>query len=108
MLGDDEFYNFLKNWRETDTPPDDYVRFDERTNVLASLELLELVTPLLTERPTLWKWAIIGAHDALQGAMVCALADSTGTSVLEKNSRQKCLSGSTTRMIIVATLRKDG
>jgi hypothetical protein len=67
MSEDDVFYEALKGWQETDTPSPDYVRFDERTNVLASLQLLELITPLLTERPALWKWVIIGTHDALQG-----------------------------------------
>jgi len=67
------------------------VRFDEREDVLASMDLLELITPLLSERPALWKWAIIGAQSALQGAMVCALADSTGTSVLTPKSGGKLL-----------------
>jgi hypothetical protein len=70
---------------------DGYVHFDERQDVLASLDLLKLITPLLDECPAYWKWAIIAAHDALQGAMVCALADTTGTSVLSKASRKEML-----------------
>jgi len=67
----------------------DYVSFDEREDVLASSALLELVAPQLKERPFYWKWMIIGAESALQGAMVCALSDSTGTSILDKESAGK-------------------
>jgi hypothetical protein len=69
----------------------DYVRFDQREDVLASLELLHLIAPLLQERPSYWKWMIIGADNALYGAMVCALDDSTRTSTLTKKSRTKML-----------------
>jgi hypothetical protein len=69
----------------------DYVHFDEREDVLASLELLELISPLLGGTPSYWKWMIVGAESALQGAMVCALQDSTGTSVLSKKSRIEML-----------------
>jgi hypothetical protein len=34
---------------------------------------------------------IIGAHSALQGAMVCAFADSSNTSILTKRSAAKML-----------------
>jgi hypothetical protein len=34
---------------------------------------------------------MVGAHDALQDAMVCAYADSTGTSVLDKKSAKEML-----------------
>jgi hypothetical protein len=64
----------------------DYVRLDEREDVLVSLELVAYVAPLVGEKPQHWKWMIVGAHSALQGAMVCALADTTGTSILTKKS----------------------
>jgi hypothetical protein len=70
---------------------DDYVRFDEREDVLVSLELVAHFAPLLSEKPRYWKWMIVGAHSALQGAMVCALADSTGTSILTKKSATEML-----------------
>jgi hypothetical protein len=70
---------------------DDYVRFDEREDVLVSLELVAHFAPLVREKPQHWKWIIVGAHDALQGAMVCAYADSTGTSVLDKKSAKEML-----------------
>ena len=65
---------------------DDYVRFDEFEDVLVSLELVAHVAPSLCEKPQHWKWMIVGAHSALQGAMVCALVDTTGTSILTKKS----------------------
>lgn len=71
--------------------PDDYVPFNEREDVLASLELLALIAPRLNKRALLWKWMIIIAENALQGAMVCALADSPGTSVLIKKSAPRKL-----------------
>jgi hypothetical protein len=88
---DDAFYELLRTGGELEPPSDDYARFDEREDILASMELLELITPLLGRKPALWKWAIIGAQSALQGAMVCALADTTGTSVLTPKSGGKLL-----------------
>ena len=69
-------------------PGDDYVRFSEYEDALASLELVALVAPLVRDKPH-WKWVIVAAHDALQGAMVCACAVGTGSSVLEKKSAKK-------------------
>jgi len=70
---------------------DDYVRFSQYEDTLASLELVALVAPLVRRNPRYWKWVMVGAHNALQGAMVCAYADSTETSVLEKKSAKKML-----------------
>src|SRR3954471_21164368 len=51
--------------------PSKHVHFDEHEDVLASLELVGEIVPLLKKRPAFWKWAIIGSHSALQGAFVC-------------------------------------
>ena len=69
------------------------LRFDEIENVLASLDLLATLAPLVKRRRSRshWKWIIIGAHDALQGALVCAIADTTGTNVLSRKSAKKML-----------------
>jgi hypothetical protein len=88
---DEAFYEVLRAGPDAGPSSDSYVRFDEIKDVLASMDLLELVTPRLRENPALWKWAIIGAQSALQGAMVCALADTTGTSVLTKKSGAELL-----------------
>ena len=68
---------------------DKYIRFDEFEDVLASVELVALLAPFVREQPQYWKWIIVGAHSALQGAMVCAYVDSSGTSILKKKSRGK-------------------
>jgi hypothetical protein len=69
------------------------LQFDEIENVLASLDLLAMLSPLVKQRRlrSHWKWIIVGAHDALQGALVCAIADTTGTNVLSKKSSKKML-----------------
>jgi len=45
--------------------PRRYVHFDEQEDVLASLELMAEIVPLLKKRPSFWKWAIVGSHSAL-------------------------------------------
>ena len=72
-------------------PSADYIRFDEIEDVLASVDLVALLAPLVREKPQLWKWLIVGAHDAFQGAMVSAFRDSTGTSILTKESAAQVL-----------------
>jgi hypothetical protein len=91
MSEDDAFYEVLRAGPDAGRPSNAYVRFDEREDVFASLDLLTLITPLLEECPAYWKWAILSAHSALQGAMVCALADTTGTSILSKESAAEML-----------------
>jgi hypothetical protein len=68
---------------------DKHIRFDEFEDVLASVELVALLAPFVREQPQYWKWIIVGAHSALQGAMVCAYVDSSGTSILKKKPRGK-------------------
>jgi hypothetical protein len=70
---------------------DNYVRYDEIEDVLASTHLLAIVIPRLNQEPSLWKWAVIAAHNALQGAIVCALHDSIGVSVLTDKSARSVL-----------------
>jgi hypothetical protein len=69
-------------------PSSDYIRFDEIEDVVASAELVAHLAPLLDAHPSYWKWVIVAAHNAMQGAMVCALADSTGTSVLDESAKK--------------------
>jgi hypothetical protein len=73
------------------TTSDDYIYFDEIEDVLASVDLVALLAPLVRESPQYWKWMITGAHSALQGAMVCAFADSSNTSILTNKSAVKML-----------------
>ena len=92
-LADEEWTEeyFKELVQELNAPSSPYVVFDEREDVLASLELLTVIAPLVYQRSQLWKWMIVGAQNALQGAMVCALRDTTGTSVLDKKSAAKML-----------------
>src|SRR5262249_41467817 len=69
-------------------PSSDYIRFDEIEDVVVSAELVAHLAPLLDTHPSYWKWVIVAAHNAIQGAMVCALADSTGTSVLDESAKK--------------------
>ena len=68
-----------------------YASYDEIEDVLATTDLLALVAPRLADQPALWKWAIIAAQNGLQGAIVCALHDSLGVSVLDKKSQRAVL-----------------
>jgi hypothetical protein len=69
----------------------DYVTYDEIEDVLASTDLLALVTLHLRKKPAFWKWAIVAAQNGLQGAIVCALHDGVGVSVLNDKSARAVL-----------------
>jgi hypothetical protein len=69
-----------------------WVRFNEYEDVLASTDLLAVVAPSLGEQPSNWKWMIIATHNGLQGALVCAIKDTSGTNVLKKWSAKARLS----------------
>jgi hypothetical protein len=67
------------------------VYFDEREDVLASTDLLAIAAPKLRKQPSYWKWMIIAAHNGLQGAVVCAIQDTSGTNILDEKSATKML-----------------
>jgi hypothetical protein len=71
----------VKNW----------VRYDEYEDVLTSTDLLALVAPKLRKQTSSWKWMILAAHNGLQGALVCAVKDTSNTNVLENGSAAKML-----------------
>lgn len=68
-----------------------YIRFGQFEDVLASVELVAILAPTLDDNPLRWKWVVIAAHSAMQGAMVCAYADISNTSILQERSRRKML-----------------
>lgn len=68
-----------------------YIRADERQDVVASLELCALLLTHVRTRPQIWKWLLIAAHNAVQGGMVCALSGTTGTGALDKKSAAEML-----------------
>jgi hypothetical protein len=70
---------------------ENWVRFNQCEDVLSSTDLLALVAPRLREQPSNWKWMIIAAHSGLQGALVCAINDSSGTNILRERSAKALL-----------------
>ena len=68
-----------------------FLHFDEIEDVLSSLDLLVLTVPLVKKQPSYWKWVLVAAHSSLQGAMVCALRDTAGISILEKDCAREML-----------------
>jgi hypothetical protein len=70
-------------------PAGDYISFDEIGDVLASVDVIAVLAPTLDANPLRWKWVLLAAHSAMQGAMVCAHADSANTSILSKRSEAK-------------------
>jgi hypothetical protein len=64
----------------------EWLRINEYTDVLSSTDLIALVGPRLTKYPSDWKWMILAAHNGVQGALVCAIQDSTSTNILRKDS----------------------
>jgi hypothetical protein len=63
-----------------------WLRIDEHRDVLSSTDMLALVAPTLQKNPHAWKWMILAAHNGVQGAIVCAIQDTSRTSVLSKES----------------------
>jgi hypothetical protein len=66
-----------------------YIRFDEREDAVAALELVARIAPDLKENPSLWKWMVIGMQNAMQAAMVLALAGSDGCGALREKSQKR-------------------
>ena len=52
----------------------EYIRTDERLDVLASLESCADNLARTRESDRAWKWVVLSLHSALQGAMVCHLS----------------------------------
>ncbi|UZE51865.1 hypothetical protein ONR75_15635 [Rhodopseudomonas sp. P2A-2r] len=68
-----------------------WLRIDEHHDVLASTDLLALIAPTLAATPSGWKWAILAAQNAVHGALVCAIQDTSKTNVLTKSSAKTFL-----------------
>jgi hypothetical protein len=64
----------------------EWLRTDEYTDVLSSTDLLALVGPRLRKSPSDWKWMILAAHSGVQGALVCAIQDTSSTNILSRQS----------------------
>lgn len=68
-----------------------FIRYDEIEDVLTSIDLIAIIAPLAKASPSYWKWLIIGAQSALQGAMVCLLTGTNSIGVLDKKSAKQVL-----------------
>ncbi len=71
--------------------PNDWLRMDVCKDVLVSADLIALLAPRLEQHPTEWKWVVLASQNAVQGAMVCAIHDTTKTNVLSESSTKKML-----------------
>jgi hypothetical protein len=68
---------------------DSFVHFDEFEDVVLALELVAMLAKDARERPSHWKWIITGMQNAVQAAMVLALAGTDGCGALRPNSQRR-------------------
>lgn len=68
-----------------------WLRIDEREDVLVSLSACLNSIAGSGPEPGLWKWAILALHNALQGAMVCHLSGTAQLGALSEKSAGKWL-----------------
>jgi hypothetical protein len=68
-----------------------WLRTDEHYDVLSSTNVLAFLAPTLAKNPGRWKWAILAAQSAAQGALVCAIQDSSKTNILSNRSARDTL-----------------
>ena len=67
------------------------IYFDERLDVLASLELCAVSLTHTRQTELAWKWVVLSLHSALQGAMVCHLSGTAELGALTERSASKQL-----------------
>lgn len=67
--------------------PEGYLSTDEREDVIASLEHLGRALEHAVADRGEWKWAILSAHAALSGALVCVTAGIANVGCLDGRSR---------------------
>ena len=66
-----------------------YCRFDEFEDAVLSIELVAEKFSGVQNSPTLWKWVIVAMQNAVQGAMVLALAGTDGCGALARKSQKQ-------------------
>jgi hypothetical protein len=66
-----------------------FCHFDEFEDAVLSIELAAEKFSGVQTSPTLWKWVILAMQNALQGAMVLALAGTDGCGALYPNSQKE-------------------
>ena len=65
-----------------------YLRTDDLTEAIKSLEMVGKLLPDLLHDVYIWKWVIHALHSSFQGFMVAALKGSSGLAVLTKKSEE--------------------
>lgn len=78
-----------EEWPDLGVAPEGWLDIDEFDDVGASLLILRDCLGHLTSNPLYWKWAILAAHSALQGACVCFLTRTDGLGALDGESSGK-------------------
>ena len=64
-----------------------FVRFDERQDVLLSLEHCAMSLCHTSQSKGAWKWVVLSLHSAFQGAMVCHLSGTMQIGALGKGRK---------------------
>src|SRR6478735_2934235 len=67
---------------------DRYALFDIETHTIDALELVLEKMRQARERPTSWKWVVIGLHTAMHGGFALVLRRSDGAQLLDKKREQ--------------------
>jgi hypothetical protein len=67
----------------------EWVRFDQYEDAVAALELVAELRSGLKDNPSLWKWVVMGAQNAMQAAMVLALQGTDSCGALRDKSQQR-------------------
>ena len=68
-----------------------WIEYSELTDVISSVQLIATLAEPVKRHPILWKWIVLAAHSALQGAMVCNLSGNSSLGALTDKSRAKML-----------------
>ena len=66
-----------------------FVRFDERQDVMVSLEHCVMSLQQSEQLKGAWKWVVLSLHSAFQGAMVCHLTGTMQIGALEEKCAKK-------------------
>lgn len=69
----------------------DYIETDERLDVICSLQIVVMALGEVRSNSGLWKWVILGLHNAFQAAMVCHLTDTAGLGAFKYSDEQRWL-----------------
>jgi hypothetical protein len=68
---------------------DFYVSFDIETHTIDALQLILEKLRQALERPTAWKWAVVGLHSAMHGGFALVLRRTDGAQLRPKKFEQK-------------------